>query len=150
MPAAGASATAASSPSAPDEPAQYPKYCLALMFAVTAVSLLLHMAPTDWMRAAPPPAHSFAHEDTEIAKELFAAPSVLPHATVMEEVRRPVPARRQKLRALFPSRRPLRAALTAPAALPPPRPPSARCLTWCTAATRAACARPRRGAAPRA
>jgi hypothetical protein len=72
---------------ATDDSEAYPRWCLGAMFVLTFISLVSHAAPTDWLRASRPSVHIVAAQDTEVSSELFAAPSALPHATVMEEVR---------------------------------------------------------------
>jgi hypothetical protein len=65
----------------------YPRWCLAVMVITTLIAFGSHAAPTDWLRSSRPVVHSVAAQDTEISTALFSAPSALPHAAVLEEVR---------------------------------------------------------------
>ena len=83
--AAGGSAAAAP-PSALDDET-YPRWCLTAMMVVTFIAFFSHAAPTDWLRGSRPAAHIVAAQDSSVSTELFAAPSALPHAAVLSEVR---------------------------------------------------------------
>ena len=82
--AAGGSAAAPPSSALDDE--TYPRWCLTAMMVVTFIAFFSHAAPTDWLRGTRPAAHIVAAQDSSVSTELFAAPSALPHAAVLEEV----------------------------------------------------------------
>jgi hypothetical protein len=83
--AAGGSAAAPPSSALDDE--TYPRWCLTAMMVVTFIAFFSHAAPTDWLRGTRPAAHIVAAQDSSVSTELFAAPSALPHAAVLSEVR---------------------------------------------------------------
>jgi hypothetical protein len=71
----------------------YPSYCLALVVAATVLSLLSHAAPSHWIPAPGVPLRPVRAEgvgrtiEPDSIAGKWAAPSALPHKTVMDEVR---------------------------------------------------------------
>ena len=89
----GRSSSGAASPSTPAAAAAvddetYPRWCLTAMLVITLIAFGSHAAPTDWLRSSRPVVQVVAAQESKVSTELFAAPSALPHAAVLEEVRR--------------------------------------------------------------
>ena len=76
-----------------DASTSYPRWCFGAVIILTVTAFISHAAPTEWLRPSKP-IQVVAAKETKISDELFAAPSALPHESVMKEVRAlaPTPA----------------------------------------------------------
>lgn len=75
-----------SSTPADDDSGSYPRWCFGAVIILTVTAFISHAAPTEWLRPSKP-IQVVAAKETKISDELFAAPSALPHESVMKEVR---------------------------------------------------------------
>ena len=89
--------TVDTTPNAPrpalEAPAFYPAWCVHLLVLVSLLSLLSHYIPTEWLRDPPPSRIAAVEHELPTAgfaaPAVFATPSTLPHADVLDEVRTP-------------------------------------------------------------